>query len=100
MKAIVVGCGRVGSAVAKKLGIAVPEGVSAKQQAVIDRLNALQGRRFDRAWLKAQRQAHVQAVALHLRAALTGDTKAVRTLAIGALPVVSMHLGELEAVRR
>ena len=45
-----------------------------------------------------QRLAHEQAVVLHQRAALNGDTADVRTLAVLALPVVSVHLGELLAV--
>jgi putative membrane protein len=87
-----------GTAVAAKLGIAPPEGVNPKQQATLDALARLKGRRFDRAWLKAQLAAHVEAVALHLRGALNGDTQDVRTLAILALPVVSQHLGELTVI--
>jgi putative membrane protein len=87
-----------GAKVAAKLGIPVPGGVDAEQAAVIDRLRDLRGRRFDRAWLKAQLLAHEQAVVLHQRAALNGDTADVRALAVLALPVVSVHLGELLAV--
>lgn len=87
-----------GAAVAAKLGIAPPEGVSPKQQATLDALARLDGRRFDRAWLKAQLAAHVEAVTLHLRGALNGDTQDVRTLAILALPIVSQHLGQLTVV--
>jgi predicted outer membrane protein len=89
-----------GTAVAAKLGITPPAGLNAQQQASYDKLRTLHGRKFDRAWLKAQLEAHVQAVALHLRGALTGDTPDVRTLAILALPVVSQHLGELKVVAK
>lgn len=84
-----------GTAVAQKLGIVPPAGLNADQQKAYDKLRKLDGRKFDRAWIKAQKAAHVQAVALHLRGALTGDTADVRELAIMALPVVSQHLGEL-----
>jgi putative membrane protein len=87
-----------GAAVAAKLGITPPAGLTPDQQQVAEALADLRGRRFDRAWLKAQLAAHVQAVALHLRGALNGDTPDVRTLAILALPVVSQHLGELTVV--
>jgi len=87
-----------GSAVAAKLGITPPAGLNPAQQGIADALAKLRGRRFDRAWLKAQLAAHVQAVALHLRGALNGDTADVRTLAITGLPVVSQHLGELAVV--
>jgi putative membrane protein len=84
-----------GAAVTKQLGIPVPEGISPAQQAQVDRLSRLRGRRFDRAWLKAQKLAHVKAVTLHLRGALTGDTQAVRDLAIDGLPIVTRHLSEV-----
>jgi putative membrane protein len=89
-----------GAVVATQLGIAVPEGISPAQQAQVDRLSGLRGRRFDRAWLKAQELAHVKAVTLHLRGALTGDSQAVRDLAIAGLPVVTRHLSEVLQVLR
>jgi predicted outer membrane protein len=89
-----------GTAVAKQLGIPVPEGISPAQQAQVDRLSQLSGRRFDRAWLKAQELAHVQAVNLHLRGALYGDSQAVRDLAIAGLPVVTRHLSEVLQILR
>jgi putative membrane protein len=87
-----------GAAVAAKLGITPPAGLNPLQQAVVEKLRRLHGRRFHRVWIRAQLMAHVQAVTLHLRGALTGDTQDVRTLAILALPVVSRHLGELNVI--
>jgi putative membrane protein len=89
-----------GAAVAQQLGIPVPEGISPAQQAQVDRLSRLQDRRFDRAWLKAQKLAHVKAIKLHLRGALTGDSQAVRDLAIAGLPVVTRHLSEVLQAKR
>jgi putative membrane protein len=89
-----------GAAVAAKLGIAPPPGLSPAQQAVADKLAGRRGRSFDRAWLKAQIAAHGEALTLHLRGALTGDTPDTRTLAITGLPVVAEHLGELNATVR
>src|SRR5215218_6122158 len=83
---------QAGAQVAAKLGITPPAGPSAAQAQTAARLAGLRGRRFDRAWLKAQLAAHRQAVVLHLAGALTGDTADVRTLAILGLPVVSEHL--------
>ncbi len=87
-----------GTAVATRLNIPVPAGLDANQRATVERLRDLRGRRFDRAWLRAQRIAHTAAVALHLRGALTGDTADVRTLSITGLPVVAQHLGELNVL--
>jgi predicted outer membrane protein len=89
-----------GAAVAAALGIPVPQDLSPAQQAQVDLLSRLSGRRFDRVWLKVQLAAHVKAIKLHLRGALFGDTQAVRDLAIDALPVVTRHLSELLQLRR
>jgi putative membrane protein len=84
-----------GAAVAAKLGIPVPQDLDAAQQATVTRLSRVPRRRFDAAWLRTQRAAHVTSVELHVRGALTGDSPDVRTLATLALPVVAVHLGEL-----
>jgi putative membrane protein len=84
-----------GSAVAAQLGIAVPEGLSPRQQATVDALQQLSGDAFDHAWLRAQIAAHRQALGLALRGAIRGDRPEIRTLAQGALPVITMHYGEL-----
>jgi putative membrane protein len=88
-----------GAAVAQQLGIAVPEGLSPRQQAQVDLLSRLEGERFDRAWIRAQLTAHVKAVNLHLRGAVYGDSQAVRDLAIEGLPIVTRHLSELVQLR-
>jgi putative membrane protein len=84
-----------GSAVAAQLGITVPEGLTPAQERIVARLARLTGRRFDRAWLAAQIAAHEQALALHLRGAIRGELPQIRTLALGGLPVVAHHYGEL-----
>lgn len=84
-----------GSAVAAELGVTLPEGLSPQQQAIVDRLARLSGRSFDAAWTAAQIAAHKQALWLHLRAAIRGEQPQIRTLAQGALPIITHHLGEL-----
>jgi putative membrane protein len=84
-----------GAAVAAQLGITVPEGLSPSQQAIVDRLSQLSGRAFDAAWIRVQIHAHRAALRLNLRAAIRGENTAIRTLAQGALPIVTQHLGEL-----
>jgi putative membrane protein len=84
-----------GNAVAATLAITVPETLTPDQQRTVALLQRLSGKAFDRAWLAAQLKAHRQALVLHLRAAIRGDQPAVRTLAQGALPVITHHLGEL-----
>jgi putative membrane protein len=84
-----------GADVAAKLGITVPDTLTRDQQRAVAVLQRLSGAAFDRAWLAAQLKAHRQALALHLRAAIRGDQPAIRTLAQGALPVITQHLGQL-----
>lgn len=85
----------LGSAVAKKLGIVPAPGINAEQQRATARLGRKHGRAFDRLWLKVQRRAHKEAIALHVRAGVNGDTPDVRTLAVTGLPVIGQHFGEL-----
>jgi predicted outer membrane protein len=84
-----------GSAVAARLGIKVPGGLTPEQQRTVARLQQLSGARFDREWRAAQIEAHQQALALHLRGAIRGKVAQIRTLALGGLPVVARHYGEL-----
>jgi putative membrane protein len=86
---------QLGSAVAQALGIALPAGLNAEQHRAVERLRERRGRGFDKLWLRIQLAAHVEAAALHVRAAANGDTPEVRNLAIGALPVIGLHQGEL-----
>ena len=89
----------LGSAVAAKLGVSVPPGLAPARARDVQRLQRRRGHAFDRLWLTVQRAAHREAIALHLRGALTGDTTDVRTLAITGLPVIGQHFGELQATR-
>ena len=84
-----------GRAVAAQLGIVVPEALTPEQQRIVERLQRLHGKRFDRAWLEAQIVAHQQALELHLRAAIRGEVPEIRTLAQGALPTITHHYGQL-----
>jgi predicted outer membrane protein len=84
-----------GAQVAQQLGVTAPPQLNRRQQAVVTRLQHLNGAAFDSAWLRAQLAAHVSAVALNLAGAIRGGNDAIRTLAQGALPIVTKHLGEL-----
>jgi putative membrane protein len=84
-----------GAAVASQLGVSVPSDLPRAQQRIVNALQRLSGRAFDRAWLRAQLDAHAEALALLLRGAIRGEAPAIRTLAQGGLPVVTKHYGEL-----
>lgn len=84
-----------GRAVAAQLGIEVPEALTPKQERIVARLQQLSGERFDRKWIKVQILAHRKALALHLWAAIRGEVPEIRTLAQGALPIITQHYGQL-----
>jgi predicted outer membrane protein len=84
-----------GAQVAQQLGVNAPPQLDPRQQAIANQLAKLSGSAFDAAWLRAQLSAHEQALALALAAAIRGENTAVRTLAQGALPVITKHFGEL-----
>jgi putative membrane protein len=84
-----------GAQVAQQLGIAAPAQLTPGQQAIVARLEQLSGAAFDAAWLRAQIVAHESALALNLAGAIRGENTAIRTLAQGALPVITNHFGEL-----
>jgi putative membrane protein len=84
-----------GAAVAAELGITVKDELTPKQARVVERLERLSGEDFDRAWVRAQLDAHREALALNLRGAIRGERPEIRELAQGALPVVTHHYGQL-----
>jgi len=84
-----------GAAVAAELGLTIPVALTPRQQAIVAKLQRLEGEQFDRYWVTAQIRAHLKALALNLRTAERGRAPQVRALAQGALPVVAHHLAAL-----
>lgn len=68
------------------------------QQQMIDELNGLSGSAFDAAYLRQQRVAHQQALALHSSFAKDGDTPALRKVAAAAVPIVRQHIDRLKSL--
>jgi putative membrane protein len=85
--------------VARQLGLTVPPLTpSPEQSAVVASLRERYGASFDAAYLQAQVAAHEQAITLFLgTAANAANPEPLRTLAIGALPILGRHLGEVTA---
>ncbi|SEG27421.1 protein of unknown function [Thermomonospora echinospora] len=80
---------------ARKLGVSLPMRPTQKQQAEYDRVNALSGSAFDRAWLEFMIREHRTAIAAgeqELRAGVTPEAKQVAT---SSAPVIQGHLQEL-----
>lgn len=76
-----------------------PPALLPPQQAMLDQLRAAgSGPSFDMAFQQAQIQAHQQALQLHQGYAAQGDVPALRTAAGQIVPVVQMHLQQVQAL--
>ncbi|GHE43754.1 hypothetical protein GCM10017673_52360 [Streptosporangium violaceochromogenes] len=83
--------------VAERAGVPLPRKPSEKQTEVFDRLSALKGKEFDRAWLAAQMAGHRRTLANIDEELQAGSSSEVKDLASSAKPIVSGHL---EALRK
>jgi putative membrane protein len=85
---------------AQSAGIAPPPPALLPQhQAMLDQLRAAgSGPSFDMAFQQAQVQAHQQALQLHQNYAASGDVPALRATAGQIVPVVQMHLQQVQAM--
>ncbi|MDP9842377.1 DUF4142 domain-containing protein [Streptosporangium lutulentum] len=84
---------------AEDLNVTLPDRPGPKQRAVLDKVSALSGAAFDRAWIAAEIKGHretLDAVNTELR---DGSSTEVKQLATDAKPVVQEHLNLLEKAR-
>lgn len=78
---------------------APPPALLPPQQAMLDQLRAAgSGPAFDQSFQQAQVMAHQQALQLHQNYAAQGDVPALRTAAGQIVPVVQMHLQQVQAL--
>ena len=77
---------------AKSKGVQVPTALDAEHQALRDRLMALQGPDFDRAYMQEMVKDHTQDVAEFERASQTATDRELRAWAAGKLPTLREHL--------
>lgn len=73
--------------------------LDAKHAAIVEKLKGLQGAEFDRAYLAAQREAHVETIALFEAYAARGDNDRMKKFATDMLPVLRSHLDRLKAIK-
>lgn len=69
-----------------------PPALEPRQRKMIDALRGLTGAQFDAAYLRQQRMAHQEALALHSAYAENGDNPALRKVAAAAVPIVQRHI--------
>ena len=76
-----------------------PEKLSAKDQSVYDSLNTTQGAAFDKAYVEAQYNAHVEAVNLFRAYSEHGDNAHLKELSARYLPTLEDRLGQISNLR-
>jgi putative membrane protein len=79
-------------AIAKKLGMTVPTGMSDKHAAEQKKLAALKGEKFDQEYMTHMVHAHETAVTLFQKQAKHGEAKELRDFAAKTLPTLEEHL--------
>lgn len=75
-----------------------PPMLEPRQQAMIDELRGLDGKAFDAAYVRQQRMAHDEALALHTGYAKNGDKAPLRAAAAKAVTIVQRHIERLRSL--
>lgn len=80
--------------VAADTGITLPMGLSAKDQALKEKLSGLSGEQFDRTYMQNMVTNHTQDVAAFKHESMDGKDSAVKNYASESLPTLESHLKE------
>jgi len=78
--------------IASQKGMSVSNSLNAKDNALYNRLSKLSGREFDREYMRAMVQDHVQDVAAFRKESTSGSDAEVRGFASNTLPTLQDHL--------
>jgi putative membrane protein len=81
-------------------GVALPDGLDARHQAMVDKMAALTGSAFDDAYIKGMIKAHQKdAKAFNAEAAATQDAD-IKSFLDKSIPVVEAHLQHVTAMQK
>lgn len=86
--------------VASRESIALPTDISAKDQAIYDRLSKLNGAAFDRAYARDMVKDHETDVAAFQREANGGKTDSLKSFASQTLPTLQDHLKQAKEMMK
>jgi putative membrane protein len=81
-------------AVAQKNNLALPAGLTSKDQQIMDRLAKLRGSAFDRAYAKNMVEDHEKDLADFQREANNGKNDDMKAFAAQSMPVIQEHLNQ------
>jgi putative membrane protein len=85
---------------ASKSNIQIPTDVSAKDQALYDRLSKLSGSEFDRAYAKAMVEDHTKDVSDFRKEAKMGKDPNIKMFAQQTLPTLEEHLNQAKEMQK
>jgi putative membrane protein len=80
------------TSLAQQKGVTVPSELEAKDQKEVDRLGQLDGKKFDRAYLKAEVRDHQEMLSLLQKEAKSGKDPDLKSFAQDTIPTVQKHL--------
>ena len=80
---------------ASKVQVTLPDQPTPDQQAMADQLNQVSGAEFDRQWVTAELEGHVQAIQMVQTEISLGSDREVTQLAQDALPTLQAHYDAL-----
>lgn len=78
----------------------VPAALDAKHQKELDKLSKADAKDFDKDYLKLQKDAHKDAVALFKSYSEKGDNASLKTFAANTLPTLEKHKTDLENMKK
>jgi putative membrane protein len=78
---------------------APPDSLDAKHQAIYDDLKKKEGVAFDKAYIDAQAQGHVETVAMFESYAKNGDNPRIKAFANDLLPTLRSHLDHVKKLQ-
>jgi putative membrane protein len=84
------------TALAQQKGVTVPAELAPADQKEIDKFNSLDGKKFDRAYVKAEIKDHKQMLGILKKEASAGKDSDVKALAEQLLPTIQKHLDMLQ----
>jgi putative membrane protein len=86
-------------AVAEKEGVTLPSTMGAKEQAEYNRLQALSGDAFDKAYVKGMVKDHEEDVKEFQKEANSGKDPQIKSFASQTLPVLQSHLDMIKSIQ-
>jgi putative membrane protein len=85
---------------ARKENVTLPADLDAKDKATYEALAKLSGPAFDRAYARDMVKDHQEDIAEFSREADSGQKEALKSFAVGALPILNDHLKEAREMQR